>query len=239
MRRSELVAALALALAFVATPVQAAAPSCRLPDAIPPARAIVPPRGEAPRRTPVDGYLLAMSWSPEYCRTRKDSAADRLQCGRANRFGFVLHGLWPESDRGGDPRWCSPAGALPADLVRRHLCDTPSVQLMQREWAKHGTCAARSPAGYFQAASMLYRAVRFPDMDALSRQPLTAGAFRRTFAKRNTGITADMVAVDANPRGWLEEVRLCLGPRMKPRACARGDRGVGDDAPLKIWRGGR
>lgn len=226
-------------LAATASTTHATAPSCRLPQAIPPARAIFPPRDEAPRRTPVDGYLLAMSWSPEYCRSRKDSAADRLQCGRANRFGFVLHGLWPESDRGGDPRWCRPAEALPPALVRQHLCDTPSVQLMQREWAKHGTCAASSATGYFQAASMLYRAVRFPDMDALSRQPLTAGDFRRAFAARNPGITPDMVAIDANERGWLEELRLCLGPRMKPRGCARGDRGVGDGTSLEIWRGGR
>ena len=230
---------LALVLAGATAPAIAAAPSCRLPDAIPPAQAIVPPKDEAPRRTPVDGYLLAMSWSPEYCRTRKESAADRLQCGRSNRFGFILHGLWPEADRGGDPRWCRPAEPLPPALVRRHLCDTPSVQLLQREWTKHGTCAAKSATGYFQAASMLYRAVRFPEMDGLSRQPLTAGEFRQAFAARNPGIAPDMIVIDANARGWLQEVRLCLGPRLKPRACGPGDRGVMDGTALKIWRGGR
>lgn len=231
-------APLALMLGAMASPALAEAPSCRLPADIPPARRVTPPAGEASRSVPVAGYMLALSWSPEYCRGRDSRAEDRLQCGSGNRFGFILHGLWPEASGATPPRWCRPAEPLPPALVRQHLCETPSVQLLQREWAKHGTCAARSPTGYLRAGSMLYRAVRYPDMDALSRLPLTIAAFRLAFAERNR-LKPAAVAIDANERGWLREVRICLDARMRPRDCpthARGDRG---DAPLKIWRGGR
>ena len=231
--------AAAMILAASATSALAQAPSCRLPGTIEPARPIAPPADEAPRRGPVAGYLLALSWSPEYCRTRTRDPDDRLQCGSGNRFGFILHGLWPEGDGPAAPRWCRPAEALPPALVKQHLCATPSVALLQREWAKHGTCASRSAAGYLKAGSLLYGAVRYPDMDGMSRQRLTVGEFRRAFARANRGIAPDMLAIDTNPRGWLTEVRLCLDDRMRPRACPRHVRDARDDRPIRIWRGGR
>jgi len=234
---SRLSEAAALALLAFAAPAFAQATSCRLPSEIPPARAVSPPPDEARRSVPVAGYLLALSWSPEYCRTRAASADDRLQCGSGNRFGFILHGLWPEASGPAAPRWCRPAPPLPPALVRENLCATPSVQLMQHEWAKHGTCAARSPVGYFKAASRLYASIRYPDMDALSRRPLSVRAFRQAFARANPGVTPAMLRVDANERGWLREVRLCLGVNLKPRPCAAFSRGENDTDGLKIWRG--
>ena len=42
-----------------------------------------------------DYYALALSWSPEHCAIKP---ADREQCSR--QLGFVLHGLWPQYQRG-------------------------------------------------------------------------------------------------------------------------------------------
>ncbi|MGH6785471.1 MAG: ribonuclease T2 family protein, partial [Novosphingobium sp.] len=75
---------------------------------VPPERVALPveaPKPDGPvRRVPIGGYVLAVSWSPEYCRG--DTAS--MQCsGRQGRFGFVLHGLWPEARKGPPPQWCS------------------------------------------------------------------------------------------------------------------------------------
>src|SRR3546814_11752811 len=93
---------------------------------------------------------------------------------------------------------------------------TPSAQLLQHEWAKHGTCMSPHPAAYFRSAEILFRAVRFPDMQALAAKPQSAGSIRRAFAAANRAVPAPMIALSVDRKGWLAEVRLCLGPRTKP-----------------------
>ncbi len=151
------------------------------------------------------------------CATR-GIARDRFQCaGENGRFGWVLHGLWPETDTSGYPQWCRPAKIVPQPVLKRHMCMTPSAQLLQHEWAKHGTCMSPHPAAYFRSAELLFRAVRFPDMAALAAKPQTAGSIRRAFAAANRGVSEPMIAVAIDRQGWLDEVRLCLGPRMRPQ----------------------
>src|SRR3546814_8353082 len=77
------------------------------------------------------GYLLAMSWSPQHCADVRNpnGARDRFQCsGENGRFGWVLHGLWPETDGPGYPQWCRPAKIVPQPVLKQHLCMTPSAQ---------------------------------------------------------------------------------------------------------------
>src|SRR3546814_14891614 len=95
------------------------------------------------------------------------------------------------------------------------MCMTPSAQLLQHEWAKHGTCMSPHPAAYFRAAEILFGAVRFPDMTALVAKRQTAGLVRRAFASVNEGIAPEMIAVATDRQGWLDEVPLCLGPRAR------------------------
>jgi ribonuclease T2 len=112
------------------------------------------------------------------------------------------------------------------------------AQLLQHEWAKHGTCMpGLSPANYFRRSTGLYRNLRYPDMDALSRQPLTAGRFAEAFAAANPGLDAEMVRVTANKQGWLDELWLCLDTRFRYERCRAGSGGLPAGATLKIWRG--
>lgn len=240
-RRAAFPAALGLAL-FGTAAAHAQAEQCRVPDRIEAPRQISVPAGER-RVLPIDGYTLALSWSPEFCRTRRREPNHRLQCGGvrnggAGRFGFILHGLWPEGRGRQWPQWCRPARPLPRSLVRQHLCVTPSVNLIQREWARHGTCATRDPGRYLRAGAIMYRALRYPDMDALSRRPLTVGQFSSAFAARNRGVDPSMFTVEVNERGWLEEVRLCLGRNFRPRRCPAHMRGSHNRTRMQIWRGG-
>lgn len=212
---------------------QAYAQSCRIPPRLPDAVARPAPVDQV-RTGAVVRYTLALSWSPQYCRGK--GAGDAQQCGTDNRFGFILHGLWPEGQGRDFLGWCRPAQALPSDLVRQNFCATPSVHLQQHEWAKHGTCMTDDPARYFKAARTLFEAIRTPDMVGLSRVRPTVGAFKTAFAASNRGIRQDMMRIETNEGGWLQEVKLCLDLDFRPTRCPRDARGARDREQLKIWR---
>lgn len=219
-------------------PVAAAAQAyqCRVPRG--PVDVPAVERDGRERQMPVTGYTLALSWSPEYCRGRESRAADRRQCsGEGGRFGFVVHGLWPEG-RNGWPQWC-PASRRPTSQdLAANLCITPSAALLAREWAEHGACMARRPETYFKVTRILWNSLRWPDFDRLSRRKgLTAGEVRKAFTEANRGWKAEQVGVRLNRRGWLEELWLCYGKDFKPTACDSRRLGSKDSAPAKIWRG--
>lgn len=223
-------------LALVPGTAPAQAYQCRVPQAPISVPAIT--RDGPVRQAPATGYMLALSWSPEYCRGRQDSGADRRQCsGRAGRFGFVVHGLWPQG-RTGAPQWCPTRQPLTSTELARNLCMTPSAQLLAREWAKHGACMASRPEDYFRTVRSLWSGLRWPDFDRLSREKdLTAGRVREAFAQANRAWEREHVGLVINQRGWLEELRLCYDRDFKPVACGRGRWGPADSAPVRIWRG--
>ena len=223
----------ALLAAALPLPAFAQAYQCRLPERLEPYRTL---QQDGPsRRVPISGYTLAVSWSPEYCHNDKAS----MQCsGRNGRFGFVLHGLWPEARSGPAPQWCSLTPRPSADLIRRNLCMTPAPALLEHEWTKHGSCMVKTPEAYFNVSSILWRSLRWPDADRLSRQEgLTAGEFRRAFVVANPGWRGRKVGLVLSRNGWLKELRLCYGRGFMPTDCDRRSLGPRDSAPLKIWRG--
>lgn len=191
-----------------------------------------------PRRIPITGYTLALSWSPEFCKPRESSPRHRVQCsGRNGRFGMVVHGLWPQGARTW-PQWCGSKRALTPALVRRQMCMMPSARLAARQWAKHGSCMAKKPETYFGVTRVLWESLRVPEYDRISREDgLTAGRIRRAFADANPGIPASAVGVKLNERGWLQELRLCYSKRFRPTRCDDRRFGAKDAARAKIWRG--
>jgi ribonuclease T2 len=226
---------LSLAFALLPAPALAQAYQCAPPSRAEPVGRIVP---DGPtRRTAVTGYTLAASWSPDYCKTSGDTGS--MQCsGRNGRFGFVLHGLWPESARGPSPQWCASLPLPSPDQLRDNLCMTPSSRLLAHEWSKHGSCMAKSPGQYFNVAAALWRSIRWPDADRISRQDaLTAGALRRAFVVANPAWKAEQVGLQLSRTGWLREVQLCYSRRFLPTKCDKRHFGPADGAPLKIWRG--
>lgn len=220
--------------AFLAAPHAAYAQSCRVPENLPTAQ----PERISPREVrpgPITDYLLAVSWSPQYCRTRR-AQADALQCGRGTSFGFVLHGLWPEGEGRTWPQYCRPVEPLPANVVRGAFCATPSVTLQQHEWAKHGSCMTESPAAYFKASTALFNAVKWPDMDALSRARPDVAGLSAAIAGANRGMRADMIRIILSRGGWLEQVRICLNKAYRPSRCPRDTPGARSRDRVKIWR---
>lgn len=215
----------------------AVAVECRIP-----ARFALPQTASLPDAKPdpaIDGYVLALSWSPEFCRFRRNAEQHADQC-RDNRFGLIVHGLWPQAANAAaasdHPRACTLAPPVTEALVRAHFCMTPSVRLMQNQWAAHGTCGWDSAEAYYAATAQLWQSIARPDLRALAADRLNAGAVRTEFTRANPVIPRTSIAVEINGRGWLEEVRLCLDRAYAYRACPR--QGAADDVPVAIWRGG-
>ncbi|RKF22327.1 ribonuclease T [Altericroceibacterium spongiae] len=215
---------------------EAQAYQCRIPDApvtIPDVQQEGPSR---PKR--VNGYTLALSWSPEFCQAHEDDDRYWRQCsGQAGRFGFIVHGLWPESDKG-FPQYCATRPKLDRKEAARNLCMTPSTRLLAHEWLKHGTCMSRSPETYFKITRILWNSLRWPDFDRLSRtDSLTAGEIRQIFADANPYWEPSHIGLVIDRKGWLEEMRLCYGMNFMPRKCSVRRYGAPDSTKVKIWRG--
>ncbi|MBD3731024.1 MAG: ribonuclease T, partial [Sphingomonadales bacterium] len=148
------------------------------------------------------------------------------------------HGLWPEG-RSAAPLWCQTARRPSPATARTSLCMMPSPYLVAHEWAKHGACMTRTPEAYYKVTTILWRSIKLPDMDRLSRKEgLTAGDIRAEFVRLNgTYWRADMVGIEANRRGWVEELHLCYGKDFMPTRCTARQFGLRDAAQVKVWRG--
>jgi ribonuclease T2 len=212
-----------------------AAPHCAVPATIEQPQ-VEHPNAREVNIAPVTGYLLALSWSPQFCREHQGDPRHESQCNGSAPFGFILHGLWPEGDGHDDPAWCAPTNALPLVQIRANFCMMPSAKLQQHEWAKHGTCMTREPARYFKAAGILFNALRVPDMDAVSRQGTTVATFVKTLSVINTGLPATAIQIDNGRGDWLKGVNICLGKDFRPRACPAQNGRSNASRPLKIWR---
>ena len=185
------------------------------------------PIGEA-RGAPAgsfDFYVLALSWSPGFCETTGSSRAHR-QCEAGRNLGFVVHGLWPQSEQG-YPSFCEPSGRFaPRAAVEEASGLFPDDNLARYQWRKHGTCTGESPSGYFRAVRRARDLVRIPE----SLQRLQADAkvmpaeVERAFAAANPGLRPDMMAVSCGRR-ILQEVRICLDRDLRGfRPCPEVDR---------------
>lgn len=230
MRRA--VAVALLALPGVAT---AQASTCAVPAQIERPRPDTPDSRTPRRIVPTASYSLALSWSPQFCKERGTAS---FQCSADTRFGFVLHGLWPDGAGRDWPQYCRPVELLPEATIRATLCATPSAQLQQHEWAKHGSCMNGSADDYFRRSTGLFGRLRFPDMDALSRQGgLTVASLTSAIARANPRIARGMMRIVTNKGGWLDEVWLCLDLKFAYARCTRAQGGgAAPSTRLKIWR---
>jgi ribonuclease T2 len=170
-----------------------------------------------------DFYVLALSWSPTYCTT--ESSPDEAQCG-IERHGFIVHGLWPQYERG-YPEFCrssmsdrvsgSAAGAI-YDIV-------PSIGLIRYQWRKHGICTGLSQTDYFTLTRLAFDKISIPDEYAAPDRVLTVSpaAIESAFVAANRGLSPRGIAVTCE-QGHLDEVRICLTKDLDFRTCPEVDR---------------
>lgn len=172
-----------------------------------------------------DFYVLSLSWSPSYCEA-EGGDRDRLQCGSGRPFAFVLHGLWPQYERGW-PSFCPSRLAEPTRSdVDAMLEIMPSPGLVRHQWRKHGSCSGLPVGAYFDLARDAYALVTVPPAYRRLEEPtlVDPDAVERAFIAANPGLPADGVAVTCDGRR-LREVRICLTEDLDFRGCREIDRG--------------
>jgi ribonuclease T2 len=169
-----------------------------------------------------DFYLLSLSWSPSFCATaaeRGRGGAGNAQCG-ARPYSFVVHGLWPQYDKG-FPEYCQlPAPRLDRSIVASMLDLMPAPHLIFNEWDRHGTCSGQTPRAYFETVRKARAAVKIPPDYADLKQPLsvTPRNVEDAFINANAGMSRGAIAIGC-ARKRLTEVRICLSKDLQFRDC--------------------
>lgn len=222
---------LAVALGLAAFPALAA-PACSLPGDLAPAPVFQPHSDEIVTGVTTAYYLLAISWTPQWCRTiGRKGTEQKVECDRP--LGFTLHGLWPNGVAPPYPRYCRPVGGLDLGLVRRMYCRTPSAELLQHEWQAHGACAWPNAQAYFGQSAQLFDRVVLPKIETIPGGSRTAGRLRSAFVARNPWLRRETIFVATNRDNDLTEVRLCYDLKYRPAACPGGN-GAPDSMPLRL-----
>jgi ribonuclease T2 len=171
-----------------------------------------------------DFYVLALSWSPSYCESAGDRA-DPSQCRAQKPLTFIVHGLWPQYDRG-FPADCGYNAPRVSERTINALRDVmPSRGLVIHQWRKHGTCSGLSPEQYFGLLRKAYDKVKIPPQfsQATKWQTVSPPEVENAFRVANPGLESDMISVTCDRRN-LREVRICLSKDLEFRACPQVDR---------------
>jgi ribonuclease T2 len=170
-----------------------------------------------------DFYVLSLSWSPSFCAAAAERGNGRgpaLQFG-ARPYSFVVHGLWPQYDKG-FPKYCQvPSPRLNHNIVSSMLDLMPAPHLIFNEWDKHGTCSGLAPRAYFDFVRKARAVVKIPGEYTELKEALsvTPAAVEDAFIKANPGLSSGGMAVECDKKR-LTEVRICLSKELQFRDCA-------------------
>ena len=163
-----------------------------------------------------DFYVLALSWSPSYCAGEGGQRDSDGQCAPGRGLGFVVHGLWPQYQRGYPSNCGAVSRPLTRDAIQAAGEIMPSEGLARHEWRTHGTCSGLDPTAYFKAVKEARQAVTIPDAYRKPNGDRRARPIEiaRAFAEANQGLRPDMMSIVCS-RGQLQEVRICFDKNLK------------------------
>lgn len=170
-----------------------------------------------------DFYLLSLTWSPSYCAAEGGARGD-AQCETGRRYGFLVHGLWPQYERG-YPEDC-PTSLAPSKTDIAGVSDLmPADGLVRHEWRKHGACSGLAPADYLKAIRTARGKVQIPaDFQNIDGyKSVSPAEVEAAFVAANPGLAADGIAVSCDGRR-LREVRICMTRDLGFRSCDEVDR---------------
>ena len=166
-----------------------------------------------------DYYILSLSWSPNWCALEGDERR-APECEAGAGFGWILHGLWPQRERGW-PEWCADTGRNPSRRDTAAMADVMgSGDLAWYQWRKHGRCAGLSSPDYFALARDAYEQVQRPEvLRRLTREvTLPATLIEDAFLEANPDLSADQITVTCR-QNRIQEVRICLTRDLDYRRC--------------------
>ncbi|MFD2237392.1 ribonuclease T2 family protein [Aureimonas populi] len=187
-----------------------------------------------PAKTRHDDYVLAVSWQPAFCETRR--RVSECRGGGRDDGGFTLHGLWPQPrgrqycgvparivavDEEGD--WRNLPQVEISPRVRAELAAAmPGVasSLDRHQWWKHGTCFDGEAEDYFalsvrllselneSAVRELFEAAIGSELSAREIRAVFDRAFGRGAGER---VLVDCAEIDG--RRLVRELRIALAGR--------------------------
>lgn len=190
-----------------------------------------------------DFYVLALSWSPSFCEAAAERGnsgrSQQIQCGRP--YSFVVHGLWPQYERG-FPEYCQrPAPRLDRNIVSSMLDVMPAPGLIFNQWDKHGTCSGLGARAYFEGIRKARAAIKIPEqfLDLSEPKTIAPSDIEEAFIKVNPGLSSSAISVVCTSRR-LSEVRICMSKDMQFRDCNEVDRRAcrRDEVVMPPVRGG-
>ena len=183
------------------------------------------PSGDAARADDFDFYVLSLSWSPSWC-SANDRGGRTAQCNGRRSYGLVVHGLWPQNERGW-PEDCASdePDRVPDSLLRGYYDIIPSAGLAGHEWRKHGTCSGLNQSRYFSTIRSAYTRVKLPPLvfNGQIDRRLATDDIETLMMKANPGLARDGIAIGCD-HGQLSEIRICLTKSLDFRGCPQVDR---------------
>ncbi len=162
-----------------------------------------------------DYYTFALSWSPEYCHENPWNHGS--ECSANAKWGFVVHGLWPDRNDRTAPQGCAATPFDPSQIPAGMEAIMPR-EIYQHEWQKHGVCSGMSEQAYFARIASLYRQIKIPLQDTGRDQQVTPSALRSQFSKANPGFMPSAFRVE-DTRNSLVAVQVCLNKSFAPLSC--------------------
>jgi ribonuclease T2 len=183
--------------------------------------AAMPAWAEGEKAGQFDYYVLSLSWSPNWCAVQGDSQGSE-QCEERYDYGWIMHGLWPQYQRG-FPSFCQSGQRPPSRAMTAGMADIMGTAgLAWYQWKKHGACTGLSGADYYALSRLAYeKVVRPPVFRKLERTvKVPAAVVEQAFLKANPDWDPDMLTITCKD-GYIQEARLCLSRDLEPVPCGQ------------------
>jgi ribonuclease T2 len=168
-----------------------------------------------------DYYVMALSWSPNWCELEGDAKGSD-QCAARQDHGWILHGLWPQYHRG-FPSYCRTSERVPSRGQANAMADIMGTGgLAWHQWKKHGVCSGLSSAAYYELSRKAYASVKRPEIfHKLTKDiKLPASVVEDAWLKANPNLEADGITITCK-KGHIQEARICLSRDLKPVPCGQ------------------
>ena len=166
-----------------------------------------------------DYYVMALSWSPNWCAL-EGRDRNSPQCEEDADFGWILHGLWPQYERGW-PANCRTSFRAPSRADTAAMADIMGTSgLAWHQWRKHGVCSGLSPDDYYALSREAYARVTRPQVFRDLSDPVTLPArlIEEAFLRDNPELSPNGLTVTCKS-GHIQEARICLNRDLTPRDC--------------------
>lgn len=166
-----------------------------------------------------DYYVMALSWSPNWCEIEGDSRGSP-QCDTGTGFGWILHGLWPQYEQGW-PSDCRTTFRAPSRGDTAAMADIMGTSgLAWHQWNKHGVCSGLSPQDYFALSRLAYSRINRPEVFRKLPDPVTlpAALIEEAFLEANPDLRHDQITVTCKSQ-MIQEARICLTRDLDFRRC--------------------